>query len=75
MCIAKSGVKRNVERLVATAADYLRFCRMLLNGGELDGVRVLSRKTVELMSANHLPGGGQLREFAQPGGYGEVERA
>jgi CubicO group peptidase (beta-lactamase class C family) len=58
--------------LVATTADYLRFCRMLLNGGELEGVRVLSRKTVELMSANHLPGGGQLREFALPGGYGEV---
>jgi CubicO group peptidase (beta-lactamase class C family) len=59
--------------LVATTADYLRFCRMLLNGGELDGVRVLSRKTVELMRANHLPGGGQLRDFAHPGGYGEVE--
>jgi CubicO group peptidase (beta-lactamase class C family) len=58
--------------LVATTADYLRFCRMLLNGGELDGVRVLSRKTVELMTANHLPAGGQLRDFVQPGGYGEV---
>lgn len=58
--------------LVGTTADYLRFCRMLLNGGELDGVRVLSRKTVELMSANHLTGGGQLRDFALPGGYGEV---
>ena len=58
--------------LVGTTADYLRFCRMLLNGGELEGVRVLSRKTVELMTTNHLPGGGQLREFAQPGGYGEV---
>jgi CubicO group peptidase (beta-lactamase class C family) len=58
--------------LVGTTADYLRFCRMLLNGGELDGARVLSRKTVELMSTNHLPGGGQLRDVAQPGGYGEV---
>jgi CubicO group peptidase (beta-lactamase class C family) len=58
--------------LVGTTADYLRFCRMLLNGGELDGVRVLGRKTIELMSANHLPGGGQLRDFAHPGGYGEV---
>jgi len=58
--------------LVATTADYLRFCRMLLNGGELDGARVLGRKTVELMSANHLPGGGELRDFAHPGGYGEV---
>jgi CubicO group peptidase (beta-lactamase class C family) len=58
--------------LVATATDYLRFCTMLLNGGELDGARVLSRKTVELMSANHLPGGREMREFALPGGYGEV---
>jgi CubicO group peptidase (beta-lactamase class C family) len=58
--------------LVGTAADYLRFCRMLLNGGELDGARVLSRKTVELMTSNHLPDGGQLRDVALPGGYGEV---
>jgi CubicO group peptidase (beta-lactamase class C family) len=58
--------------LVSTAADYLRFCHMLAGGGEVDGVRVLSRKTVELMRANHLPGGGDLRRFALPGGYGEV---
>jgi CubicO group peptidase (beta-lactamase class C family) len=58
--------------LVGTAADYLRFCRMLLNGGELDGARILSRKTIELMTSNHLGDGGQLREFALPGGYGEV---
>jgi CubicO group peptidase (beta-lactamase class C family) len=58
--------------LVGTTADYLRFCRMLLGDGELDGVRVLGRKTVELMRSNHLPGGGQLADFASPGGYGEV---
>ncbi|MEY2420780.1 MAG: hypothetical protein QOI95_847 [Acidimicrobiaceae bacterium] len=58
--------------LVSTTEDYLRFCRMLLNGGELDGVRILGRKTVELMSINHLPGGGELRQFALPGGYGET---
>jgi CubicO group peptidase (beta-lactamase class C family) len=40
--------------LVSTAADYARFTQMLLNGGELDGVRVLGRKTVELMTADHL---------------------
>jgi CubicO group peptidase (beta-lactamase class C family) len=39
---------------VSTTADYLRFCRMLLNGGELDGVRLLGRKTIELMTADHL---------------------
>ena len=58
--------------LVSTAADYLRFCSMLVNGGELDGVRILGRKTVELMAANHLPGGGTMRDFATPGGFGEV---
>lgn len=40
--------------LVSTTADYLRFSQMLLHGGELDGVRLLSRKTVELMTTNHL---------------------
>jgi CubicO group peptidase (beta-lactamase class C family) len=40
--------------LVSTAMDYARFCQMLVAGGELDGVRILSRKTVELMSADHL---------------------
>jgi CubicO group peptidase (beta-lactamase class C family) len=58
--------------LVSTAADYLRFCHMLVGGGQVDGVRVLGRKTVELMRTNHLPGGGDLRGFAVPGGYGEV---
>ena len=41
--------------LVSTAAEYLRFCQMLLNGGELDGVRLLAPKTVRHMAANHLP--------------------
>jgi CubicO group peptidase (beta-lactamase class C family) len=41
--------------LVSTSRDYLRFAQMLLNGGELGGVRLLSRKTVELMTMNHLP--------------------
>jgi CubicO group peptidase (beta-lactamase class C family) len=46
--------------LVSTAADYLRFCRMLLAGGVFDGVRLLSRKTVQLMTMNHLPDGKDL---------------
>ena len=50
--------------LVSTAADYLRFCRMLLNGGELDGARILGRKTIELMSRNHLPEGRDLMQMA-----------
>jgi len=40
--------------LYSTAADYARFCQMLLNAGELDGVRILGRKAVELMMTNHL---------------------
>jgi len=41
--------------LVSTAADYLRFCQMLLNGGELDGVHILSPATVQRMTTNALP--------------------
>jgi len=43
--------------LAGTAKDYMRFSRMLLNGGELEGARLLSPKTVALMTMNHLPGG------------------
>lgn len=46
--------------MVSTALDYARFCQFWLNGGELDGVRLLSRKTVELMTADHLPPGTQM---------------
>ena len=41
-------------------ADYLTFCRTLLNGGELGGVRLLGPKTLTLMTSNHLPGGHDL---------------
>lgn len=51
--------------LVSTAADYMRFSRMLLNGGELDGVRLLSPKTLQLMTANHLPGGKDLTQMSR----------
>lgn len=49
--------------LAGTAKDYLRFCRMLLNGGELEGARLLSPKTVALMTMNHLPGGRTMTEM------------
>jgi len=45
---------------VSTAGDYLRFCRMLLSGGTLDGVQILSPKTIALMTLNHLPDGKDL---------------
>ena len=43
--------------LVASTLDYLRFCQMLLNHGEFEGMRLLGRKTVELMTLDHLPAG------------------
>jgi CubicO group peptidase (beta-lactamase class C family) len=50
--------------LVSTAHDYLRFCEMLRRGGELDGTRIVSRKTLELMTKNHLPDDRDLTEMA-----------
>jgi CubicO group peptidase (beta-lactamase class C family) len=41
--------------MVSTAADYARFLQMFANGGQLDGARILSRKTIDLMTADHLP--------------------
>ncbi len=46
--------------LVSTASDYMRFCKMLANGGELGGERILGPRTLRLMTMNHLPGGGDL---------------
>jgi CubicO group peptidase (beta-lactamase class C family) len=53
--------------LLSTAHDYARFAQMLLNGGELDGVRLLGRKTVELMTMNHT---GDLFVYVRGRGYG-----
>ncbi len=52
--------------LCGTAADYLRFCHMLLNGGELDGARLLGSRTVAYMTRNHLPGMAILEHFGRP---------
>ncbi len=41
--------------LFGTIGDYFRFAQMLANGGELDGMRILGRKTLELMHTNHIP--------------------
>jgi CubicO group peptidase (beta-lactamase class C family) len=51
--------------LCSTAADYLTFCRALLNGGELGGVRLIGPKTLKLMTSNHLPGGRDLPEMSR----------
>lgn len=58
--------------LVSTAADYLRFCRMLARGGELDGVRILGARTLQLMTLNHLPDNADLATMAQ--NAGETQR-
>jgi CubicO group peptidase (beta-lactamase class C family) len=52
--------------LVGTAGDYLRFAEMLRRGGELDGVRLLSDRTVAYMTRNHLPGGVDLETYGRP---------
>ena len=58
--------------LVSTAHDYMRFCAMMLNGGSLDGERILSPKTVELFSLNYLPDGKELADLAPPGLFSEA---
>ena len=50
---------------VSTAADYLRYCQAMLNGGQLDGARILSRSTVRLMTADHL--GTAINTAVNPG--------
>ena len=50
--------------LLSTAADYFRFCQMLLNGGSLDGRRVIGSRTLQFMTRNHLPGGVDMSQYA-----------
>jgi CubicO group peptidase (beta-lactamase class C family) len=52
---AKPALPSGGGGLVSTATDYMRFCQMLLNGGKLDGVRLISPRSVELMRTNILP--------------------
>jgi len=51
--------------LVGTAADYMKFCQMLLNGGTANGHRFLGPRTIALMTMNHLPGGKELIETSR----------
>lgn len=69
------GMESGGGGLVATMDDYTRFCQMLLNDGELDGVRILKPETVALMRTNMLPKGARLfsdgtRANAQTEGLG-----
>ena len=56
--------------LVSTTMDYARFCQMLLNGGTLDGVRLIGRKTLELMASDHLTPDVKIKGDLVPPGHG-----
>jgi len=56
--------------LVSTTMDYARFCQMLLNGGSLDGNRIIGRKTLELMASDHLAAGVKVDSPLMPPGHG-----
>ncbi|HEX7883878.1 MAG TPA: serine hydrolase domain-containing protein, partial [Afipia sp.] len=56
--------------LVSTAMDYARFCQMLLNGGTLDGNRVIGRTTLAFMASNHLAAGVKAESHLLPPGHG-----
>ena len=61
----KPGYYSGGGGLLSTLSDYYQFCRMLLGKGTLNGTRIIGRKTLELMTANHLPGGGDLTQHSK----------
>jgi CubicO group peptidase (beta-lactamase class C family) len=56
--------------LVSTTMDYARFCQMLLNGGSLDGTRIIGRKTLQLMASNHLASNVKINGILLAPGHG-----
>ena len=56
--------------LVSTTMDYARFCQMLLNGGVLDGTRIIGRKTLQLMASDHLAPHVKVDSPLMPAGHG-----
>jgi len=56
--------------LVSTTMDYARFCQMLLSGGALDGVRIIGRKTLQLMASDHLGPTVKVNSPLMPAGHG-----
>jgi CubicO group peptidase (beta-lactamase class C family) len=56
--------------LVSTTMDYARFCQMLLSGGTLDGVRIIGRKTLQLMASDHLGPTVKVNSPLMPAGHG-----
>jgi len=66
MFLTPASLEEGGAGLVSTMADYMRFCRMLLGGGTLDGARILSPASVGLFSRNMLPGGRTLGQVYYP---------
>jgi CubicO group peptidase (beta-lactamase class C family) len=68
--LEKPAMESGGGGLVSTTMDYARFCQMLLNGGTLDGVRIIGRKTLQLMAADHLGPGVRIQGTLLTPGHG-----
>jgi CubicO group peptidase (beta-lactamase class C family) len=68
--LEKPAMESGGGGLVSTTMDYARFCQMLLDGGTLDGVRIIGRKTLELMASNHLEPHIPPDNYILPPGHG-----
>ena len=68
--LEKPAMESGGGGLVSTTMDYARFCQMLLNGGSLDGVRIIGRKTLELMASDHLGRHVKVDSPLMPAGHG-----
>src|SRR5215510_7354536 len=68
--LEKPAMESGGGGLVSTTMDYARFCQMLLNGGALDGNRIIGRKTLELMASDHLGGSVKVDSPLMPPGHG-----
>jgi CubicO group peptidase (beta-lactamase class C family) len=68
--LEKPAMESGGGGLVSTTMDYARFCQMLINGGSLDGTRIIGRKTLQLMTANHLGPHIPADTYILPPGHG-----
>ncbi len=68
--LEKPNMESGGGGLVSTTMDYARFCAMLLNGGALDGTRIIGRKTLELMACDHLSPQVKIKGDLVPAGHG-----
>ena len=68
--LEKPAMESGGGGLVSTTMDYARFCQMLLNGGTLDGNRIIGRKTLELMASDHLAPNVKVQGGMLPPGHG-----